>query len=241
MRALRRFYREFDEEQRQHRKDERLYEADEHLEPHQRRREHIRKEEYGDQHHHFARENVPEETERERDEPTEIAHELDEPDNKPDRRLQINILSRIFEKTEHRDARDLDGEEGDESEREGEVEVGGRRAQNRQEFGRVYRAERADTREELQLIDKSDEYEDGRDEREEPPGEFLALEHLGHIGEDTLESPLDARLDFTRNQRKRTAEEERETDKEHHHEPGHHKRVSDGETENGAQLLRLED
>src|SRR3989338_3620321 len=126
--------RELDEEQRQHREDERLHEADKHLKSHQWRREDIRYEVAGDHYQHFACENVSKETARERNEPTKVADERDKPDGKPDLGFKINILPRICGNTKHRDACNLNGEEGDECEREGEIEVGGCRAQKRQEF-----------------------------------------------------------------------------------------------------------
>src|SRR3989344_8482971 len=104
----------------------------------------------------------------------------------------------------------------------------------------MHEAERTDTREELNLVDNRDKEEDGRDEREEALCERLALQYLGHIHKRALKCPLHTRLEPTGDKRERPAEKISEANEERHHNPRHNERICNGETENGAQLLRLE-
>src|SRR3989344_712669 len=120
---------ELDEEEREHREYQGLDDADEHLEADQRRREEIGEEESRDEDHDFAREDVSEETEGEGDETTDIAHELDQADGEIDGRGEVDVFPGILKEAEDDDARYLDDEKGDDGEREGEIEIGGRSPQ----------------------------------------------------------------------------------------------------------------
>src|SRR3989344_1570396 len=160
---------EFDEEEREKRKDRRLHDAYEELEAHERHREHRRNEERGDGKQDFARENVAEETERERNEARQFAHEFDDADDEIQRRREIEELPRVAEEPDGDDACDLDSKNGDDSECERDVEVSVDAPKEREKFIPVENADRADARRELEQVRDRDEEEDGHEEREHAP------------------------------------------------------------------------
>src|SRR3989344_1449026 len=140
---------ELDKEESKHCEDERLYEANEHLEGHEGSGEEIGEEETRHENHHLASKDMAEESEGEGNEPPKVAHELDKADDKAKRRAQIYIFSGIAEEAESGDTGNLDGEKTDSRECKSKVEVSCRCPQEREEPVCMDKSKRAYSRDKL--------------------------------------------------------------------------------------------
>ena len=128
---------EFDEEERQKCENGGLYESDEHLKAHQGHRQDIWHEiaHYSDQ--DLSREDVTEETERERYETRHFTDELNDSHDEIQGRREIKELSCISPETNGDDAHDLDRKDRDDRERQRHIEIGIDAAKERRKDSRM--------------------------------------------------------------------------------------------------------
>src|SRR3989344_1917960 len=111
---------DFDKEERQDCEDCRLDKADEDLKCHERHRPQVRYEVERDEYEHLSRENVPEKTERERDESRKLGEKLDHADDRAYGRADgiDKKFASVPRGAEHEYAGELDDYEDDDRERE---------------------------------------------------------------------------------------------------------------------------
>lgn len=230
-----------DEEERQQGEDGRLHEADEQLEEHERQRRNIGDKEDEDADEDLARKDVPEQPERERYEPRQVADDLEESDPEHYRRLKRNKFTAVFQESEVQYPRDLGDEKRDERERERHVEVGIERPQERRERAMsvpLKKADAPDAGRELDDIRDENEKENGENEGQEAPREFRVLEDLMEVIGNVGKSGLKEGLRPARYEGEPAREICRKTDKKRHDDPAHEDGIGDGEPEELPEPLR---
>lgn len=228
MRSVRISDRKLDEEQCQQGEHCRLDQADEHFKQDKRDGGDIRSEVLDDHKEHHTGEDVPEESERERDETDEFRHELEEPDKEADGRMDIEETRHVPEESELRNAGDLDGEKCDDGECERDIKVGVHAAQEAYLFSLMHTIEDAfDTRNKFHPIADEDEEKEGEEERREEERERLVFKRIMDELSRVTDDPLRDRLELSRDHGGPFPGRNHEDDEEYEHNPTHDERVCD--------------
>lgn len=237
--------RELEEEEREEREDGGLHESDEYFKCHERYGHDIGCEEGDDRDQYLTGEDVAEETEGERDEARKLRDELNEADDKIDRRREIDEFAPVAEESDGEDAHDLDRNDDDDRECEGDVEVGIDAAEERHGLDvpclpRSVYEDRADARREFHEIGGENEEKDREDEREGTTGPFFAFEGLGYEIMHEEHDRLDEGLEFAGYHPQAAAQDDRQREEYGDRDPAGDQGIGDGNTCDRGECLGRE-
>lgn len=146
----------------QKREDCRLQKSDKDFKNHKRHRHDERNEESYDHDKHVTREDIPEETERKRDQAGYVADELQETHNEAHDRRKINELRAVFQEAKCEYAWNLNGEKSYCRQSECGIEISINWTQERCEMPIVFQTDTLHSRNKGNHIGREDEEENGR-------------------------------------------------------------------------------
>ena len=109
--------------QRQKGKNSGLHQAHKELKRHKRDRDERRGKKHNDRNKYRTCENVPEKTKGKWNKPDALWKQLNDTKQKSAYWMKVDEATRIFEKTNYKNARKFDGEKRDECERQGNVKI----------------------------------------------------------------------------------------------------------------------
>src|SRR3989344_902093 len=182
------FDRDLGEKQGQEGKDSRLDEPDKDLESEKGHGENERHKKHGNKDQHLARENIPEETEGEGDDPRELRDKLHHTDKKRHRCRSSDELRAILHNAYCCNAKKLNREKGNECEGECKVKIGRRGVKEWDAFSK---------RQEAEPVLKEYEEKDRHHDRIDALRDSVILQGLAHkairVGDHGLNDRLVAR------------------------------------------------
>lgn len=198
--------RHLEKHQGQHGKHHRLDEPDEHLEEHKRQWQEIGYQVEHDGEEHFPCKNIPEQTEGERNNLAQFRHQFEKTDDRTDtiglvKRADQELLT-ILHDAHSRDTGKLHGDNGDKGECEGEIEVSGSTAEERDDgsmpgFIGMGESDRTESRQQPGPVGDQDEQEDGGNEWEKLACLLLILRDTFHELQERFENDLEHVLQAT--------------------------------------------
>src|SRR3990167_4720833 len=231
--------RDGDENDGEHGEDQRLHETDEDLQEQEGQRHDVGDQECHDGQKHFAREDVPEETEGEGDHFGDLRHYLDEADEEIDGSAEIEELAQMLPESDGCDAEQVLSDDRDHREAQGEIEVRGRRPEERRPLVPLEH-QGTHARQEAEPIGEKDEQEDGRDERQVLFRPAPVAEDRVHETQERFQENFEKRLELARYHPQAVPGGEGEPAQKHEHDHREQGGVGDRPAADPEKLLRLE-
>lgn len=214
-----------DEHDGEHREDEGLNRADEDFEKHEWERDDVWHEKRHDGEEHFAREYVPEKTERQRDYLSKFRDEFKYADEEIDGSVEIEKHAEALPKPDRDRARHIHERDRDHGKRKREVQIARGRTEELRRLPSFIHDNRSDARQKPQPVREQNKNENRENEREIFFGCFPVAEHGIHNAKRAFDDHFSNVLHGPRNHRKFTAQKHGDNDKQNQNEHAHEERV----------------